>query len=173
MSESSALEQPLEVERIECSPVQGDKLILRVHGRWLGRRVTPEVRARLVVDADGRRHRFPAIPEPRGGRVALPGAWSASFAVPSWLDSRLEDETSLWLGNVEVPLLPISFAGADRNEEGPMTASDNAHPPPTESDETRAEPQSEHQVAELQEQLSELSAQPQLSGASSRPASRP
>jgi len=100
---------PVEVDQIECAPLGRAKMAVRVTGRWRARRRTQDARAFLVVNADGRRHRFPAIPESRRPRLSRHGAWTASFALPVWLEPRLREDVSLWLGNVEIPLPSLSF----------------------------------------------------------------
>jgi hypothetical protein len=100
-------EPALDVDEIETSALGRDKVVVRVVGRWRGRRRAPDARAFLVVESDGRRHRFPAMPEPRrGGRGLLgrPGQWGASFAVPAWLEPGLGGEMSLWVGDAMIPL---------------------------------------------------------------------
>lgn len=112
-----ASQYPLDVDSVECSPLGREKVVIRLTGTWRGRRRAPDGRALLVVEADGRRHRFPAIPEPRRARVGRPGMWAASFALPAWLEPRLGGQMSLWLGNVAIPLPPVSFVDAEPGED--------------------------------------------------------
>jgi hypothetical protein len=109
---------PLEIDSVECSPMGADKLVVYVSGTWRGRRRSTDGRPVLVVEAEDRRHRFPAIPEPRRSRIGRPGAWSASFAVPASLEPRLKGQMSLWLGNVAIPMPPVAFVASD---VGPRT----------------------------------------------------
>jgi uncharacterized coiled-coil DUF342 family protein len=95
---------PVEVDQIECAPLGRAKIAVRITGRWRNRRRLPDARAFLVIEADGRRHRFPAMPEPRRPRIGRPGAWAGTFALPALLEPHLTEEMSLWLGNVEIPL---------------------------------------------------------------------
>jgi hypothetical protein len=100
---------PVEVDQIEYATLGRAKIAVRVTGRWLGRRRLPDARAFLVIEAEGRRHRFPAMPEPRRPRIGRPGAWAATFALPSWLEPHLAEKMTLWLGNVELPLPGPSY----------------------------------------------------------------
>lgn len=109
---------PLEIEQIECAPLGQAKIAIRVTGRWRGRGRTPDSRAFLVLDIDGRRHRFPAMLEPRRPRLVRPGSWGASFALPARFESQLAN-VSLWFGDVEVELPAISVSSAALPEGEP------------------------------------------------------
>jgi hypothetical protein len=100
---------PLELESVTSSPTDGDKLVVRIAGRWRTRQHPALEHAILVVEADGRRHRFPAIPEPRRSRLDR-AAWAAGFALPTWLGPQLEGSTSLRFGEVTMQLPEGSFA---------------------------------------------------------------
>jgi hypothetical protein len=102
---------PLEIEQIECEPLGQAKLAIRVTGRWRGRRRMQDSRAFLVLDADGHRHRFPAMLEPRRPRFVKPASWGASFALPARYETQLAN-VSLWFGDVELELPAISFRSA-------------------------------------------------------------
>jgi hypothetical protein len=78
--------------------------MVQIHGRWRTRKRPQHDQLMLVVEADGRRHRFPAIPQPRRLRLARPRTWSGSFALPAWLGPRLKGHTTLMLGGLSVPL---------------------------------------------------------------------
>jgi hypothetical protein len=95
----------LELNTIEYSPVGGEKVVVRLEGRWHGRPVREAGRSVLVVEDEGRRHRFRAIPQPRPARFIDRSAWSASFAVPVWLRSRLDGKMSLSIGDASLPVL--------------------------------------------------------------------
>ncbi len=100
---------PVEVDQIEYAPLGRAKIAVRITGRWRGRRRLPDARAFLVIEAEGRRHRFPAMPEPRRPRIGRPGGWAATFALPAGLESHLGEKMTLWLGNVELPLSGPSY----------------------------------------------------------------
>ncbi|HTX44842.1 MAG TPA: hypothetical protein VMD48_01020 [Solirubrobacteraceae bacterium] len=106
MSENTA---PIEVDQIDCAPLGRAKIAVRITGRWRSRRRAPDARAFLVIEAEGRRHRFPAMPEARRPRLGRPGTWAATFALPSWLEPHLAGAMSLWIGNVVIPLAGPSF----------------------------------------------------------------
>src|ERR1700685_4670223 len=107
MSDEST--DPIEVDRIDCAPLGRAKIAVRISGRSRSRRRSPDARAFLVIEAEGRRHRFPALPEPRRPRIGRPGAWGATFALPSWLEPHLAGAMSLWVGNIVIPLAGPSF----------------------------------------------------------------
>jgi predicted nucleic acid-binding Zn-ribbon protein len=100
---------PVEVDQIECAPLGRAKIALRVTGRWNSRRRLPDPRAFLAIEAEGRRHRFAAMPEPRRPRIGRQGAWAATFALPAWLEPHLGENMILWLGSTEVPLPGPSY----------------------------------------------------------------
>jgi DNA repair exonuclease SbcCD ATPase subunit len=106
MSETTA---PIEVDQIDCAPLGRAKIAVRITGRWRSRRRVPDTRAFLVIEAEGRRHRFPAMPEARRPRIGRPGSWAATFALPSWLEPHLAEAMSLWIGDVVIPLARPSF----------------------------------------------------------------
>lgn len=99
----------LGIETVECFSEGGRTLTVRVSGRWRRRR--PEWRGQpmLVVEADGTRHRFLAMPDPPSLSGAVPGTWRMTFSVPAELGPRLEGRAWLQLGAVVVPL-PVAAA---------------------------------------------------------------
>ena len=64
------------IEAVEWSAESGGNLNVRITGRWRRRRPVSTGQPTLVIEAEGRRHRYPAMPEPpsvgrhRAGRVA-------------------------------------------------------------------------------------------------------
>ena len=111
-------EHPLQVESVSSSPVGADRLLVRIEGRWEGRKRPHIDEATLVVENEGRRHRFPVIPqEGKPKRVKRHETWSGSFDIPLWLGPHLEGQTSLRLGDETVALSAQSFAGADAGGE--------------------------------------------------------
>src|SRR5690349_21233942 len=100
----SDLPSVLGIEAVECFSEGGSTLTVRVTGRWRRRR--PEWRgpAVLVVEVEGRRHRFPAMPEPPSLTGTLPGTWRMSFSVPAELTPYLSGRSWLQLGAVLAPL---------------------------------------------------------------------
>ncbi|MBV9836998.1 MAG: hypothetical protein JO156_02680, partial [Solirubrobacterales bacterium] len=109
-------ELPLEIDRIESRPLGREKVLVRLIGKWRGRRRGAGGQELLVIESEGRRHRFPAIPESRRPRIGRPGAWSASFALPVWLEPQLSGQMSLWLGNSVIPVPPLRRPRGDSIE---------------------------------------------------------
>lgn len=102
--------QPLQINAAECQPLGDEKLQVRLYGSWRERARVPLERPMLVVVADGRKHRFPAIPQPRRSRASAGSDWSAGFTVPAWIGPRLEGNSSLHFGEVTFELTPALFA---------------------------------------------------------------
>ena len=98
------LPSSLGIEAVELVAEGGRSVTVRVTGRWRRRR--PELRGQpmLVVDGDGRRQRFLAMPEPPSLSGAAPGTWRMSFSVPAGIAPTLPGRTFLQLGGVLVPL---------------------------------------------------------------------
>jgi hypothetical protein len=102
------------IESVEWLDAVGGQLTVRVTGRWRRRRGWVESRGQtmLVIEAGGRRHRFPATPEPPSLGGAAPGTWRLSFSVPAELAHGIAGHVWLALGTVTVPLpVPESAAG--------------------------------------------------------------
>ncbi len=106
---------------------------VRIRGRWLAR---PTGRSRnrrttLVVENRGRRHRFKDVP-PRGREVTHDlEAWSASFAIPTWMADRIDGRMTLSIGDTELPL-PPAIEGTHEAHADPAveTMSENGTPDP-------------------------------------------
>jgi hypothetical protein len=101
---------PIQVNLVECTPA-GEKVIARLEGIWLGPR--SDDGALLVIEAAGRRHRFPELPPKRFARRGRPEDWRASFEVPAWLEPYLSGHAELLLGNVTVRLPDTRSADMD------------------------------------------------------------
>lgn len=102
VSDSSAV--PLGIEAVEWIAEGGENLTVRVTGRWRRRRPAWSGQPTLVVEAPGRRYRFPAMPEPPSLSGAGPGMWRISFTVPAALAPELGGRAWLQFGSVAVPL---------------------------------------------------------------------
>jgi hypothetical protein len=109
---------PLAIDTAECSPAERDTVIVRVSGRWRGRRHGDENRAVLLVESDGRSHRFHPVPEPRRHRLGRSDGFGASFVLPASLVPALMGDLSLWLGDDVVALPEVVFTG-DRRAPAP------------------------------------------------------
>jgi hypothetical protein len=94
----------LGIEAVEWLAEGGENLTVRVTGRWRRRRPAWSAQPILVLEAEGRRFRFPAMPEPPSLTGAGPGMWRISFAVPAALAPKLGGRTWLQFGAVAVPL---------------------------------------------------------------------
>jgi hypothetical protein len=100
--------RPLELERVQSSRADAGQLQLRLSGRWLDPQAEAEEDEELlVVNVEGRRHRFPASREERSDAELAPGRWSASFKIPAWAEPREEGQAALWLGNAVIPVPPL------------------------------------------------------------------
>jgi hypothetical protein len=100
MTNSASAEPPIAIDRVERARGQGDDVRLRLSGRWLidDPPSGPDApQALLVIQLQGRRHRFPAS---RGapGAAPLPGTWQAEFTVPSWAVPSRPGQAAVWVG---------------------------------------------------------------------------
>jgi hypothetical protein len=125
------------IESVEWSSVTAGNLNVRITGRWRRRRPVSTGQPTLVIEAEGRRHRFPAMPEPPSVGGTGPGLWRLSFTVPGWMAPEL-GRTWLQFGTVVVPLPVAVPAPGERSSvppgpaEGSGAAGANASPPGTE-----------------------------------------
>jgi hypothetical protein len=96
------------IESVEWLAGAAGSRTVRVTGRWRRRRgwLGGETRGptTLVIEAAGRRHRFPAMPEPPSLVGVAPGTWRLSFSVPVELVPDRDGHAWLSLGSVTVPL---------------------------------------------------------------------
>ncbi len=104
------------IETVQCSPESGGHLTIRVTGRW--RRPITAGRPTLVIEADGRRHCYPAMAEPPSlagaGTGTGPGVWRLRFTVPEGLASG-PGRSWLQFGSVFVTLpIPVPAGGEGR-----------------------------------------------------------
>jgi hypothetical protein len=100
--------RPLELERVQSSRAEAGQLRLRLSGRWIDPKAeADEDEELLVVNVEGRRHRFPASRDERSDAELAPGRWSASFKIPTWAEPREEGQAALWLGNAVIPVPPL------------------------------------------------------------------
>ena len=100
----SAVPSALGIEAVEWIAEGGENLTVRVTGRWRRRRPDWSGKPTLVIEATGRRYRFPAIPEPPSLSGAAPGMWRITFAVPAALAPDPGARAWLQFGSVSVPL---------------------------------------------------------------------
>lgn len=109
MTDIASADTPVAIDRVDRARGEGDGVRLRLTGRWLRSDRSAEQDPLLVIQLQGRRHRFPASP-PDGSRSLPAGAWEATFAVPSWAEPRREGQAAVWVGNAVVPI-PLPGAG--------------------------------------------------------------
>jgi hypothetical protein len=115
MTDSASAESPVAIDRVDRGRGDGDGIRLRLMGRWLGTDHPAEHEALLVIQLQGRRHRFPASREDSGESLP-PGAWEATFTVPSWAEPSQLGQAALWIGNAVVP---VPLPGSSRLHEVP------------------------------------------------------
>jgi hypothetical protein len=135
MTERLTVGLPLDIDRIERARAEGNCVELRLTGRWLDPGAADEEEL-LVVQIEGRRHRFPgtrdegvsrdSAAEEVGSRA--PGsAWAASFTLPDWAEPRHEGQAALWLGSAVVPV-PLPGRAPPARVEPPPS---RVEPPPS------------------------------------------
>jgi hypothetical protein len=124
------------IESVEWAAESGGNLTVRITGRWRRRRPVSTGQPTLVIEAEGRRHRYPAMPEPPSVGGTGPGVWRLTFTVPGWMAPEL-GRTWLQFGTVIVPLpvaVPAPGEGVPARVAPPSgegaSASSAAPPPP-------------------------------------------
>jgi hypothetical protein len=145
------------IETVEWFAEGGGNLTVRITGRWRRRRPSSSGQPTLVVEAEGRRHRFPAMPEPPSVGGMGPGMWRLSFSVPGWLAPDLGGRAWLQMGTVVVPLA-IGAAAADdpRADGGAARAEPEPDVPPGSREPDLAEPPHEDHLTQRRLRSSEL-----------------
>jgi hypothetical protein len=103
MTDSASADSPVAIDRVDRGRGDGEGIRLRLTGRWLGGDHPAEHEALLVIQLQGRRHRFPPAREEGGGALP-PGAWAATFTIPSWAEPSQPGQAALWIGNTVVPV---------------------------------------------------------------------
>ena len=86
------------IEAVEWLSEDSSGVTVRITGRCLWPRPDWRGPAMLVIEAEGRRYRIPAMPGPPFLVGLLPGMWRMSFAVPAELVDHLEGHTWLAMG---------------------------------------------------------------------------
>src|SRR5947209_17264791 len=92
---------PLEVTEAVGESLDEERVAVRISGTWHRVPAEPQ-RLMLIVDADGRRHRFPAAPAPRMSAGAGPGQFAARFMLPAGLAHELNGQMTLLVGETMV-----------------------------------------------------------------------
>jgi hypothetical protein len=116
------------IETVEWLAESGGNLTVRITGRWRRRRPVTSGPPTLVIEAEGRRHRYPAMPEPPSLAGTGPGVWRLSFTVPGWLAPDL-GRTWLQFGTVIVPL-PVAVPAPGEGRPDQLDDSPAGSPPP-------------------------------------------
>jgi hypothetical protein len=130
MSDSTHLHNsvPLQLERVQSSRSAAGEIRLRLSGRWSDpQAAVSEDEELLVVNVEGRRHRFPVSRDEAPDPDRAPDRWTASFTVPTWAEPREEGQAALWLGTAVIPVPPLLDGGErvlppaspDRAHQGP------------------------------------------------------
>jgi hypothetical protein len=146
MSDRRSADIPLAIDRVDCTRTSADGVELRLTGRWTNGGNVTGTEPLLVVQVQGRRHRF--TPD-RDGYTPPPGSWAATFQLPSWAQPRQGGQAALWVGTAVVPI-PLPGAASDGLHHLPSPpapapgspGSDGVHrpPPPPALGEARAWP---------------------------------
>ena len=126
MKDRAKPQLPLSIDRIESARADADTIRLRLIGRWLDPSRAGEEEL-LVVQVEGRRHRFAATRDPEAG-ITEPHVWSATFSLPAWAEPRYDGQAALWLGSAVIPVAPPR--GPRRPEPAPPAPPPPAPPPP-------------------------------------------
>jgi hypothetical protein len=130
------------IESVEWVDAGAGNLTVRVTGRWRRRRPSGGGAPVLVVEAEGRRQRFAALPEPPSLAGTAPGMWRLSFSVPGELAPVLGGHVWLALGSVTVPL-PVPESGAPETDEpaaAPVAAEESSEASSAPADEVADPP---------------------------------
>jgi hypothetical protein len=133
MTDSASADIPVAIDRVDCTRSDRDGIELRLTGRWLGAAEPGGSAPLLVVQVQGRRHRFTPARDGHGLDPTPPARWEVTFRIPPWAQPRHEGQAALWVGTAVVPVpLPGVFGDG----------SDPAHrlPPPPALGEARAWP---------------------------------
>ncbi|MHB1571107.1 MAG: hypothetical protein ACYC0H_18170, partial [Solirubrobacteraceae bacterium] len=91
------------IEGVEWSAAGAGRLTVAVSGRWRRRRPGWTGQPALLVEAGGRRQRYPAMPEPPSLAGTAPGAWRLRFSLPGEVAPEL-GRMWLALGGAMIPL---------------------------------------------------------------------
>jgi hypothetical protein len=119
MTDTAHADTPVAIDRVDCTRADRDGVDLRITGRWLGDPEPGATEPLLVVQVQGRRHRFAGA---RDAHPLPPDIWQATFRIPEWAHPRHEGQAALWVGTSVVPV-PLPGAFPDGAHRLPSTAS--------------------------------------------------
>jgi predicted nucleic acid-binding Zn-ribbon protein len=103
MTEFAPAEPPLQIDRVQGSRPSVGEIRLALTGVWHGPGESSDQEPLLVVQIEGRRHRFPADRDDRSAELPA-GRWQATFSVPDWAEPRHEGQAAVWIGDAVVPV---------------------------------------------------------------------
>ena len=106
MTEFVPAELPLEIDRVQGSRPSAGEIRLSLTGVWHGPGESSDQEPLLVVQLEGRRHRFPADRHDWSSELPA-GRWQATFSVPDWAEPRHEGQAAVWIGDAVVPVPPL------------------------------------------------------------------
>jgi hypothetical protein len=109
MTDFASADTPLAVDRADRTRSADGGVALRLTGRWLHPPAIDQTEPLLVIQVQGRRHRFAA--SPNGDGPAEQGTWEATFHLPSWAEPEREGQAALWVGTAVVPV-PLGRSAA-------------------------------------------------------------
>jgi hypothetical protein len=118
MTDCAPADTPLSIDRVDFTRADRDGVDLRLTGRWLRDAGPGAPEPLLVVQVQGRRHRFTAAPDEH---PLPPDAWRATFRIPAWAHPRHEGQAALWVGTSVVPV-PLSGTFPDGAHGSPSRA---------------------------------------------------
>ncbi len=111
MAEKDGPGPPLQIDGVECTSMGADRLVVRLSGSWQ-RAPNPDAQAILIIEADGRRHRFPQNLQPRR-TVGSDSKWSARFTIPAWLRPYVDGTVTLAIEDSVMEVPPLGRAGVE------------------------------------------------------------
>jgi hypothetical protein len=139
MTEPVSADAPLAVERADRARTEDGGVALRLSGRWLRAPATDQTEPLLVIQVQGRRHRF--VADADGDGQADNGSWRATFRLPSWADPQREGQAALWVGTAVVPVpLGAAVPPSPLAPSAPVLERHHRMPPPPALGEARAWP---------------------------------
>src|ERR1700729_3912265 len=122
MTDTAPADMPVAIDCVDCTRAAREGVALRITGRWLRDAEPGATEPLLVVQVQGRRHRFAGA---RDGHPLPPDLWQATFRIPEWAHPRQEGQAALWVGTSVVPV-PLPGAFPDGAHRLPSTAARGA-----------------------------------------------
>lgn len=104
LEEADAGALALDITRVTTSPLDEERMLVQLEGRWPGRPRRSAGFAALVVEVNGRSNRFPVVVRPPKASFVRRTVWSAGFALPTALAPHLAGSAMLVIGGETIPL---------------------------------------------------------------------